>query len=252
MAKGSWSLDAWPKDKALYDIVKREAGTGRTLIGFSRGKDAIAAAIAILPHFDEVIPVYFDALPGLDFVAESIDYYERKLFKRKIYVVPHPAFIRLLENHVFQCPTNFSIMAEIPFPRWREEEVLAAVREAEGLSEDVFQATGVRALDNLVRRTAIAKHGPITRSKRKFHAVWDWNKDRLISEIRKSGISLPMDYKIWGRTLDGLGARWLLPLKDYYPEDYRRILDFFPLLEADCIRYARLIENGEAPRGQAI
>jgi hypothetical protein len=229
----------WPTGKALADRIKDISGTDKIMLGFSRGKDAIGAAIELKKYFD-VVPVFYDGCPGLQFVADSLAYYERALFKRKIHVVPHPNFFRKLQHWAFQDYHGFFVINQIPFPRWTHDDVHKWVIDKEGLPSTTFIATGVRAADSVTRRTAIAKHGPITLSKRTVHFIWDWNKERLISEMQAANVKLPIDYLLWGRTFDGIDARFMIPLKRELPEDFERVKRWFPLVEADMIRYTRL------------
>jgi hypothetical protein len=232
-------MAGWPTGERLYAQVREICGP-RIILGFSRGKDAIAAALPLMRYFDEVIPVYYDPLPGLEFVAENIDYFERKLFGRKIHVVPHPNFFRMLKNFVFQDYEGFYIIDQIPFQRWTHEDVRRHVIKLEGLPENTYSATGVRTADSVTRLTALKRNGPITASKHTFHAIWDWKKAQLLDEITRSGVKLPVDYALWGRTLDGIDARFMIPLKRHMPGDYRRACGWFPFIEADIIRYERI------------
>ncbi len=238
-----------PVGKELFKRIKDIQGHGRIILAFSRGKDAIAAAAGILDHFDEVIPVYYDPMPGLDLTAESIHYFERKLFGRKIHIVPHPNLFRMLKNYVFQDPFGFFVAINVEWPKWSHELVRQYICRIESLPFGTFQATGVRAADSVTRRTALMKHGPITVSKHTFHCVWDWNKDRVIAEINARGIKLPDDYRIWGRTLDGVDARFMIPLKQHRPDDYARVKAMFPFIDADCIRYERIRADQAHLRG---
>ncbi|MEQ1694761.1 MAG: hypothetical protein ABL901_02875 [Hyphomicrobiaceae bacterium] len=240
----------WPTGKKLFDEIKRLQGHGKVILAFSRGKDAIAAAVGILDHFDEVIPVYYDPMPGLDLTAESIHYFEQKLFGRKIHIVPHPNMMRMLKNYVFQDPTGFFVANAIDWPRWTHELVRQHICRIEKLPSETYQATGVRAADSVTRRTALIKHGPITPSKHTFHCVWDWNKERVIKEINARGIRMPEDYSIWGRTLDGVDARFMIPLRQHRPADYERVRTMFPFIEADIMRYERIRAEQAHMRGE--
>lgn len=207
-----------------------------TLLAFSCGKDAIAAWIAIRPHFDRVVPYYQYLVPGLEFVDESIDYYER-FFGQHIYRVPHVSFARLLNNLVFQSPERVEVIEQAglytPGYEDRRQEICAAA----GVSKDTFTADGVRAADSPVRRMAINKYGPITISQHKYHPVWDMRKADLLAMFRREHIKLPVDYKLFGRTFDGLDLRFLLPIKRNFPRDYQRILDWFPLADLEVFRW---------------
>ena len=61
-------------EKTIDFVANRQK---KTLLAFSCGKDAVAAWLAIRDRFDEVIPYYLYLVPHLEFVDESIDYYER-------------------------------------------------------------------------------------------------------------------------------------------------------------------------------
>ena len=91
-----------------------------------------------------------------------------------------------------------------------------------------------------MRRLAISKHGPITQKKLKFHAVWDYSVEEVRRVISESGIALPVDYKLFGRTFDGLDYRFLGPIIENFPDDYQRIKAFFPLVEAEIFRYEKM------------
>jgi len=58
----------------------------------------------------------------------------------------------------------------------------------------------------------------------------------LLDTIRAANIRLPVDYRWFGRTLDGLDYRFLAPLKAHAPRDYARVLEFFPLAELELFR----------------
>ncbi len=229
----------WLAGPALYEHMREVSGP-RVLLGFSRGKDSIGAALALREHFDEVVPFYMTKLPGISMVKESLAYYERHLFKRKIHVVPHPAFFKMLQGSVFQDYNGFHIISQIPFPRWTFEDVRRYICKLEGLSDATFTTTGVRSADSLARWTAMSRHGPITVSRHTFHPIWDWKKARLLEEITKSGLKLPVDYLIWGRTFDGIGARFMIPLRDNFPDDYKIACAWFPHIPTDILRWERM------------
>ena len=45
------------------------------------------------------------------------------------------------------------------------------------------------------------------------------------------------------RSFSGIHAGYLLPIKKHAPKDYRKILEWFPLIEAECWRYERATGN---------
>lgn len=190
------------------------------------------------PHFDRIVPYYLYLVPGLEFEEESLDYYER-FFGVKITRLPHVSVYRLLNNLVFQAPENCAVVEQADLPEPSYEDIRIAMTKKFGLSEDTFVADGVRAADSPMRRVAIMKHGPISWRQKKYHPVWDWLKADLVDCFRREGVKLPIDYKLWGRTFDGIDLRFLVPLKRHFPRDYRRVLEFFPLAELEVFRWER-------------
>jgi hypothetical protein len=237
--KETWG-EAWPpRGAALMESVKSLYGP-RALLAFSRGKDATAAWLAMRDHFDDVVPVFFDTIPGISFVEESLDYFER-FFGRKIYRLPHPSFYEMLRTNLFQTPSRIGYIAGLDLPP--EYDFSAAhkmVREVEGLPDDVPCANGVRAADSPIRRVSLMKHGPISYQTRQWSPVWEWNKRDLERAFDTSGVQLPLDYQLFGRTLDGLDYRFMAPLKRERSDDYKRVLEWFPLVELELWRIERM------------
>lgn len=223
----------------IVQQVRAETGP-RTMLAFSRGKDAIAAALAIRDSFDEVVPYHLDLVPGLELVEESIGYYERELFEgRKIIRLPHPSISRWFRHLTYQSPTHAVVLTAANIPACSYQDIHAAVREMAGLDDTVLAASGVRAADSPVRRLSFASHGAISYSSGHYYPVWDWNKERTLSAIERAGLKLPDDYRLFGRSFDGLDLRFLYPLKQHRPADYRRVLEWFPFAEAEVWRYEK-------------
>jgi hypothetical protein len=219
----------------LIAEYKRRYGD-KTLIAFSRGKDSIATALALRDKI-EMIPFHYDNVPGLEFIEESLDYYERKLFGRKILRMPNPAFYKHLTDGIFQPIRRAEMLAASSIPNIDHSDVVKMAKKQEGIEGDILSATGLRALDNAVRFISIRKHGAIRHGVGNWAPIWDWSKPRLMDEIEKSGISLPPDYTFLPRSLDGFSYLFLIPLKERYPRDYERVLEWFPLAEAELKRF---------------
>ena len=230
-----------PSEEIIREV--REEFGPRTLLSFSRGKDAVGAYLAIRDHFEEVIPYHLFLVPGLSFVEESLAYYER-VFGVKIYNLPHPSLYGQLNSFLFQSPGSAAVIEAASLPDFDYTDIVRMVAKEAGVDRPMV-ASGVRAADSPMRRVALMKHGAISRTRMQYYPIWDWNKDRLISEIERSGIGLPIDYELFGRSFDGLDLRFILPLKKKRPDDYRKVLEYFPLAEAEIFRFERF-SNGVA------
>lgn len=221
-------------------VRKRQS---ETMLAFSTGKDAIAAWLAIRDHFEVVHPYYLYLVPGLEFVEESLAYYEQ-FFGVKIARLPHPSLHRWLNTFTFQPPERVSVIKQAGLPWFEYTDIRTVMIEDKGLQADMLVADGVRAADSPMRRVSIMTHGPISVKQGRYHPIWDMLKADLISCFRKSGVKLPEDYKLFGRSFDGLDLRFLLPLKKHRPADYRRVLEWFPLADLEVFRWEAA--NGKA------
>lgn len=227
----STNLGNWPDP-----IETMKAQTSDVLLSFSMGKDSLAAWLAIREHFERIEPYYLYRVPGLELIEEALTYFEAKLGTH-IHRLPHPALYRQLNNFVFQPPERCRVIEDARLPDFDYADVNRIMREDLGLGADAYCATGVRAADSPQRRMHFLKHGPVVHSKKLFYPVWDWSKGDVIDAIAASGLKLPKEYRLFGKSFDGLDLRFLLPLKQHAPRDYARVLEWFPLAELEIFRW---------------
>lgn len=211
--------------------------TGETVIlSFSGGKDSVGAYIQLRRHFKDIVPVYMYTIPNLAFVEQTLQHYEQ-VMGRHILRFPHPSLFRMLDYLILQPPEHCRIIEEAVLPLYNYDALFQVVREQYGISDDAYVATGVRARDNLTRWASVKMHGPMNPTRRQFYPIFDWDKDRLLREVEASGIKLGVDYQLFGRSFDGLDYRSVAIIKEELPDDYQRILAFFPLVELEVLRY---------------
>lgn len=236
----------YPSGKALIAAYRERFGD-KTLLGFSRGKDSIGAAIALRGELD-VYPVYFYSVPGLSFIEEGLEYYSKTLFHgRKIAKFPEAAFLKWVTTGIYQTPGSFEVIKAADIQSfssgtghkwWRD--VTGWVIDDLGLPETILSATGVRANDSPMRFLNVKQHGVLRPTKRNWLPIWDWTKADLEENIRKSGVSLPIDYFLFGRSFGGgIDPRFMVPIKRHLPEDWKRVLEWFPLAEIAVWKYEK-------------
>lgn len=205
------------------------------MVAFSCGKDSIAAWLELRRHgFERIVPYYMYLVPGLEFVDRSLAYYE-EFFGTRIIRVPHPSLYRWINAGIFQPPERAAVIDRLDLPCPDYADIQRIMREDYQLG-DAYVATGVRAADSPIRRIALSRYGSVNHTRKQFWPVWDWNKARLIDEIDASGCKLPVDYRWFGRSFDGIDYRFLEPIKRHAPRDYERILQWFPLAEVEIER----------------
>lgn len=212
-----------------------EESNGVCLLSFSGGKDSWNCWLQLRKFFRRIIPVYMYLIPGLEFVENGLRQAE-DVMGTHIYRMPHPALYRMLDALVFQPPERWPIIYELNLPQYRFDELFALVKMQEGLPPETYTAVGVRAVDNPTRWASVQKYGPLNTKRHQFYPIFDYRKDRVISELVKAGIKLPVDYKWFGRSFDGLDWRFLHVIKTRAPKDYARILEWFPLADLEVLR----------------
>lgn len=208
---------------------------GQILLSFSCGKDSVAAWLELRKHFSSIVPIYLYLVPELEFVNRSLDYYE-KFFDTKIIRLPHPSLYRWLTKYTFQAPENLKALETLSLPTFSYDDVFRVAKEDIGIPLGSYTAIGVRQNDSLNRRASISRYGAFNETRKTFFPIYDWNKAKLVDELRKANVKLPIDYKLWGRSFDGIDLRFLKPLKEYFPDDYRKVLEFFPLADIEFAR----------------
>lgn len=205
------------------------------LLAFSRGKDSVAAWLALRDAGVAVVPYHMYSVPGLDFVARDLARWS-EYFGQEIIDLPHPSVYRWLNNLTFQAPENCAIIEAAQMPTPSYDDILALLREDLGMP-GAWVADGVRAADSPVRRLSMATHGVRKAKSRKVSVVWDWRVAEVRDRIAAEGLTLGPDYDWFGRSFDGIDYRFLAPLKEHAPDDYQRVLDWFPLAELELVRH---------------
>jgi hypothetical protein len=234
-------LGRLPSGVEVVDAVRKQQKDA--LLSFSLGKDSIATWLSIHGKFRRIVPYYLYTIPGLSFIEAALRYYEQK-FDTRIYRYPHPSFYKQLDGGMFQHPVILPVIEAAGLSAGSYSDINAWCCDDARIDHDTYVATGVRAADSPVRRVAFTTHGVISHNKRIFYPVWDWTKQDVLDSLTLNRVALPVDYKIFGRSLDGFDLRFLLPIKQHYPDDYKRILDWFPFSDMEIARYEFALRKG--------
>lgn len=105
-----------------------------------------------------------------------------------------------------------------------------------------YAAMGMRMKDNLDRRMMMYQNGVLGKKKRRFYyAIWDWDLEQVAEIIKKNKCKLPRAYQLIGRTVAAIDYFYIKPFREAYPDDYEKILEWLPLLEAEFFRYERML-----------
>lgn len=221
-------------DNDITDFLKEQQ---IVTLGFSTGKDSLACALILQELKVKFIPFFFYHIPDLEFVDRNIKMYEDKLGVNVVRL-PHPMLYDYIRHQDFQPPAMINYMAGFDFPHLSFEELIDYYMDSIGIDYKVFDIVGMRAAESFNRRKVFEKMGTgIDKKKYKVYPIWNWKNDDVKSFIHSKGFNLTPDYDIWRRSFDGLKYQYLFGAKKRYPEDWKLIKEYFPLIELDLFRY---------------
>lgn len=224
------------------EVRARLAAEGRpVLVAYSGGKDAMAAVVALREAGIDMVLAHLYPIPGrepgrpLQFVEDGLRRHEDEL-GLQIHRYPHPSFYRWIEQNTFMAPERLQINENSAIPPPTFDEMWKMIRADLDLPPDTWVADGVRAADSIVRRASFVKHGVMKPKSHKVSPVCDWLKAEVYAAIERGGLTLPVDYEWFGRSFDGIDYRFLAPMREHAPDDYARVLEWFPLADLEIFR----------------
>lgn len=228
------------------DLEKIRADGKTVLLSFSNGKDSLCAWVELLAAGFDVRPFYMQLVPGLEFVEKSLRYYE-EFFGCHILRVLHPNLWASIDKFEGQPPGRRKAIEFLSLPIFDYEDTERGVRRTLGVSANTWVAVGLKYCDSVARKNRMPPDG-INRKSRRFYPIADFNKEMLIQSLCRAKVKLPVDYKLFGRSFDGIDYRFLSVIKREYPQDYARILEFFPAQDLELFRAEVAERHGQAKR----
>lgn len=192
----------------------------------------MASWLQMREHFTRIVPVFCYLVPGLEFQERYLAYLE-EFFETRIVRMPHPRLYDWLDADALQHPSCRNLCHCLP--KFDFATVQQSVRDDYQIPA-AWSAMGVRSADSPLRRMTFKKYGAIRPKTRTFYPVWDWLKADLLEAFRSSGVKLSPEYRVFGRSFDGLDYRFAAPMAEHYPEDWQRCKEFFGLADASIWR----------------
>jgi hypothetical protein len=224
-----------PASRKVCEEVASLSGEA-IFLGFSRGKDSVAAWLWLREFFPRVIPFHCATLPGLGFVERSLTYYE-EFFQTPILRCVSADLCMALSDLVYQpCEDEDWIDALALSPAADNDQVVRQLRAAYGLPS-AWVAWGISATDSIVRRSAKKYQTGKSEKNRTLYPCFDWPRALILNAIESAGVKLAEDYTMGNRSFAGIpGVRHLDRMRELYPEDFERVKFFYPFCEATLAR----------------
>ena len=229
----------WPWGDAFLAQQREKLGP-KAILAFSSGKDAVAMAIVMKRHFEDLIPFCCYYVPGLKIMDEALDYYEDKLFKRPIIRAPHPVLLEWLRQYRYQTPETAKLISRAELPdQWSFLNIVDDIAEREGLPERTPYALGARAGEFFTRLVMCSKTGGLQLQRRQWWPIWEMNRAEALKTIEDEGLALSREYELFHSSFCGLDYGFMSQLKAHEPDDWKTVKQWFPLIDAELLRFER-------------
>lgn len=194
------------------------------LVSYSGGKDSLAVLDLCSRAFKRVICFYMYLVPGLKVIDDQMTL-ARERWGVEVLFYPHRVFFQALQDGLY-CKEGF----------WNDDLPMLSLREIYDwviLDTGIPQiATGAKASDSMARRRFFKNTESWDDI---FYPLKGWNKHDVLAYCRAQRIPLP-DAHAGNTTGVDLSTRSLLWLHDSYPDDFKRLCQWFPFAEAVVYR----------------
>jgi len=215
----------------LFQSIKAIASLdSKIIVFFSTGKDSTV----MLDLFQRFLPGRYQAVflyfvKGLSFQESILRHYEDR-FGIKIERRPH-----------WDIANYDRAMANVQGRALKEKDIAAHIREETGLS---WLAYGYRRDESMQRRGILTPFAPdyIDAKFRKVYPLGAWSNHHIDEYIKARKLLLPREYAFGFRNIDQFKGPAVLWIKNNYPEDWQKIIDRFPIVEAEALRQE--VKNG--------
>lgn len=212
-----------------------QISSGTCLLGFSRGKDAIASWLYLRQFFHTIIPFHCASVPHLSFVDKSLDYYER-LFDTKIIRCFSGEVSKAISDLVYQPMEDEEAIDALDLWEY-DNHIIIDVIKADLKLPHIWTAFGINASDSIDRRIYVNKYQGKIDSHKTFYPCFDWSRKQIMEAIDMAHIPLAGDYLLANRSLAGVpNYRHLLRMSEVFPEDMERVEALFPFARAQLAR----------------
>lgn len=202
-------------------------------VGLSGGKDSLTTLDLCVREFGaaNVRCFFMYLVKDLRCVETTIRWCE-KHYKIEVLRVPHWQLGRAYKYAVFMPHrTGADQMRDMKLT-----DVEQLVRAKTGVE---WIAYGHRMADSIERVGMLSNNEGHDEAGRRVYPLWRWNEASVVAYLRARKIPPPPKITILKRAMTGISFQEdvLLAIRDKFPDDFAKILEVFPYVEAKLARY---------------
>jgi hypothetical protein len=213
-----------------------ELGIRKATIGFSTGKDSVVGLDMLIKAGIQPYPIFFYQVPNLEFIENNLKMYE-DYFKVKIARMPHPILYDHLRHQDWQPYIETLTIGQIKFDKLTFDHATKVWLRNSNITDVEYDCNCMKMADSLNRRLTLSKKPDIDHDKKTIYLTKYFTKTEIFDYIKRNNIPLTKDYEIFGISWDGLAYHFSCGVKKYYPNDWEKIKEYFPLIDAEIFRY---------------
>ena len=213
---------------ALYDPIKAQAKiTDSVIVGFSGGKDSLVTLDLCARYFKNVRAYFLYSVPNLSFQERCLRAYEEK-YNLEIIRLPNTDVSERLKKGIFT-------LADKDVPIIRFQDIYDYLRNETGM---YWIAGGERAADSIERNAMLKKIGSTNYEMGRFYPLAWWKEKEVLNYIKVHKLPY-FDMK------EGFLPQQLYEIREYFPNDWQRLLHMYPFMGAALERALRKEEQEE-------
>jgi phosphoadenosine phosphosulfate reductase len=212
----------------LFDVVKRAARlTDSVIVEFSTGRESVCCADLCFKFFKKIHLIFLYVVPDLSYEQEIIEYYTKR-YNCECTQAPITDTLRFQRDGIWRKPNPD--VTVIP-----QNEIRDFIITQTGIG---WIVNGMRMAESIHRRGMINARGAIDEEYGLIFPLADWNLNQTKQYVKNNKLRLSPSYKTIGRSICLLNPKHRLWIQKNRPDDYRKILEFFPRidLETEIIR----------------
>lgn len=211
---------------SIYEPIKAASRvTQSVIVGFSGGKDSIVTLDLCCRYFSQVHVFFMYQIPGLSFQEASIRYIENR-YNLEVMRIPHFELSNFLRYGVFRKPDfDIGIVKPLDVYTWLRLQ-----------TDTWWIAAGERINDSIVRRAMIKQSSSIDNKRGRFYPIAAFTKADVIGYIKHHKLKVSPESNLLGHSFRSLMPEDLAVIKKHYPEDFKKIISWFPFAEAATFR----------------
>lgn len=211
----------------------RDDGHDSIIVGVSGGKDSLTTLDLCTQVFPVVHGFFMHMVPGLECEERNLRIAERR-YGVTLHRLPHPGLAAALRfGHLRDGSPSLSSGID------RNLSFVDVERIVRARTGSTWIAAGHRIIDSLHRRGMITKHRGRWEKFRRCYPIWDWKPKDVFAYMRAKKIPIPQMFGSSVTQTSGFdpgNPACLLFLKKHFPQDYAKVVEWFPHAESVLMR----------------